>query len=77
MADEVVVTQGSTDDRRFVAAYGLNGTIVAAVSFNAGRYLEYYERLIQEAAAFPPDLGQSTRPPATTPSPPRSRPSPN
>ena len=41
IADEVVVTQGSIDDRRFVAAYGLNGTIVAAVSFNAGRYLEY------------------------------------
>jgi len=56
IADQVVVTQGSTDDRRFVAAYGLNGQIVAAVSFNAGRYLEFYERLIQEAAPFPPDL---------------------
>jgi hypothetical protein len=53
MADQVVVTQGSTADRRFVAAYGLNGTIVAAVSFNDGRYLEFYERLIQEAAPFP------------------------
>jgi 3-phenylpropionate/trans-cinnamate dioxygenase ferredoxin reductase component len=56
IADQVVVTQGSTDDRRFVAAYGLNGQIVAAVSFNAGRYLEFYERLIAEAAPFPPNL---------------------
>ena len=57
IADEVVVTQGSTDERRFAAAYGLNGQIVAAVTFNAGRYLEYYERLIAAAAPFPPDLG--------------------
>ena len=56
IADEVVITQGSTDERRFAAAYGLNGQVVAAVTFNAGRYLEFYERLIETAAPFPPDL---------------------
>ena len=56
IADEVVITQGSPDERRFTAAYGLNGQVVAAVTFNAGRYLEFYERLIENAAPFPPDL---------------------
>jgi NADPH-dependent 2,4-dienoyl-CoA reductase/sulfur reductase-like enzyme len=56
LADQVVITQGSTDERRFAAAYGMNGQVVAAVTFNAGRYLEYYERLIESAAPFPPDL---------------------
>ena len=48
--------QGSPDERRFAAAYGVNGQVVAAVTFNAGRYLEFYERLIENAAPFPPDL---------------------
>jgi 3-phenylpropionate/trans-cinnamate dioxygenase ferredoxin reductase component len=63
IADQVVITQGSTDERRFAAAYGANGQVVAAVTFNAGRYLEYYGRLIENAAPFPPDLsnvGQAT-----------------
>jgi len=58
IADHVVVTQGSTDERRFAAAYGRNGQVVAAVTFNAGRYLEFYARLIETAAPFPPDLGR-------------------
>ena len=56
LADQVVVTQGSTDARRFVAAYGMQGTLVGAVSFNNGRYLQHYERLMASGASFPPDL---------------------
>jgi NADPH-dependent 2,4-dienoyl-CoA reductase/sulfur reductase-like enzyme len=58
LADEVVVTQGSTQRRHFVAAYGMQGTMVGAVSFNNGRVLEHYERLIAAGAPFPPELGE-------------------
>ena len=54
--EEAADSQGSPDERRFAAAYGVNGQVVAAVTFNAGRYLEFYERLIENAAPFPPDL---------------------
>ncbi len=53
-ADEIVFTQGSVEDRRFVAVYGRRGRIVAAVSFNGGKWLEYYAGLIEKSAAFPP-----------------------
>lgn len=53
-ADEVVVTQGSLDDHRFVTAYGYRGRVTAAVSFNNGKWLDHYRRLIETAAPFPP-----------------------
>ena len=40
--DEIVITQGSVKDRRFAAAYGRSGRIVGAVTFNHGKWLEYY-----------------------------------
>jgi len=52
--DEIVITQGSTKDRRFAAAYGRRGRIVAAVTFNHGKWLEYYGALIERSAPFPP-----------------------
>ena len=52
--DEIVITQGSVKDRRFAAAYGRRGRIVAAVTFNHGKWLEYYGSLIERAAPFPP-----------------------
>jgi 3-phenylpropionate/trans-cinnamate dioxygenase ferredoxin reductase component len=58
LADEVVVTQGSTGKHHFVAAYGQNGVLVGAVSFNQGRYLEWYERQIAQKGKFPPDLSE-------------------
>ena len=54
VADEVVVTQGSVQERRFVAVYGRAGRIVAAVAVNAPRWLEFYEALIEARAPFPP-----------------------
>jgi NADPH-dependent 2,4-dienoyl-CoA reductase/sulfur reductase-like enzyme len=55
-SDEVVITQGSVLDRRFVAAYGYQGRITAAVTFDQGMWLEFYQRLIEQAAPFPPDF---------------------
>ena len=55
-ADEVVITQGSLDDARFVAAYGKDGQLVAAVTFNQAKWLEHYRRLIEQAAPFPPSM---------------------
>jgi NADPH-dependent 2,4-dienoyl-CoA reductase/sulfur reductase-like enzyme len=53
-ADEIVITQGSVKDRRFAAAYGRRGRIVAAVTFNHGKWLEYYGAMIERSAPFPP-----------------------
>lgn len=61
-ADEVIITQGSVADRRFAAVYGAKGRVVAAVTFNQAKWLEYYERLIQQKAAFPPEPPGFDRP---------------
>jgi NADPH-dependent 2,4-dienoyl-CoA reductase/sulfur reductase-like enzyme/ferredoxin len=53
-ADQVVIAQGSVAERRFVAVYGYRGRITAAVAFNQAKWLEFYERLIDRAAPFPP-----------------------
>jgi 3-phenylpropionate/trans-cinnamate dioxygenase ferredoxin reductase subunit len=52
--DEIVFTQGSVKERRFAAAYGRRGRIVAAVTFDHAMWLEYYGRLIEQSAPFPP-----------------------
>jgi NADPH-dependent 2,4-dienoyl-CoA reductase/sulfur reductase-like enzyme/ferredoxin len=54
IADQVVVTQGSVSERRFAAAYGRRGRLVGAVTFNQAKWLEFYQRLIETAAPFPP-----------------------
>jgi NADPH-dependent 2,4-dienoyl-CoA reductase/sulfur reductase-like enzyme len=55
-ASEVVITQGELDDASFVAAYGKEGRLIAAVAFNHARWIEFYQRLIEQAAPFPPVL---------------------
>ena len=52
--DEIVFTQGSVKERRFAAAYGHRGRIVGAVTFNHGKWLEYYGAQIARSGAFPP-----------------------
>jgi 3-phenylpropionate/trans-cinnamate dioxygenase ferredoxin reductase subunit len=52
--DEIVFTQGSAKDYRFVAAYGKRGRIVGAVTFDHGKWLQYYGDLIEHSAPFPP-----------------------
>jgi NADPH-dependent 2,4-dienoyl-CoA reductase/sulfur reductase-like enzyme len=52
--DEIVFTQGSVEERRFAAAYGHRGRIVGAVTFDHGKWLQYYGALIERSAPFPP-----------------------
>jgi NADPH-dependent 2,4-dienoyl-CoA reductase/sulfur reductase-like enzyme/ferredoxin len=54
-ADQLVISQGSVAQRRFVAAYGYRGRMTAAVGFDQARWLEYYQGLIENAAPFPPE----------------------
>ncbi|MGA4877271.1 NAD(P)/FAD-dependent oxidoreductase [Streptomyces lydicamycinicus] len=56
-SDQVVIAQGSLKDARLVAVYGYRGRVTAAVSVNQARSLEYYQRLIETAAPFPPAPG--------------------
>ena len=42
--------QGSAADRRFIAVYGRQGRITAAVAFDQGKSLEFYRGLIERAA---------------------------
>lgn len=54
LASEIVITQGSPETGSFAAAYGNEqGRIVAAVTFNHGRYLDHYRQLIEQAAPLP------------------------
>jgi NADPH-dependent 2,4-dienoyl-CoA reductase/sulfur reductase-like enzyme len=64
--DEIVFTQGSPADRRFAAAYGKNGRIVGAVTFNHGKWLPYYAELIERSAPFPPPPPGYDRPANTS-----------
>jgi 3-phenylpropionate/trans-cinnamate dioxygenase ferredoxin reductase subunit len=55
-ADEVMFTQGSVAERSFVAAYGRDGRVVAAVFFDQAKWLDFYRDQIERATPFPPDL---------------------
>lgn len=52
--DQVEVVEGSTEGRRFVAAYGREGRTVGALVLNRSTVAGSYRRLIAERAAFPP-----------------------
>ncbi len=67
--DEVVITQGSVKERRFAAAYGRRGRIVGAVTFNHGKWLEYYGVMIERSAPFPPPPPGYDKPDDMTPVP--------
>ncbi|MFF3849247.1 NAD(P)/FAD-dependent oxidoreductase [Streptomyces sp. NPDC002328] len=54
LGTEIVVSQGSLADRRFVGVYGFQGRVIGAVAFDHARWLPFYQELIETAAAFPP-----------------------
>lgn len=56
LGDEVVVVQGSLADRRGVAVYGRDGRVVAAVSVDAPRELEFFESMVETGEVFPPSI---------------------
>ena len=62
--DEIVFTQGSVEERRFAAVYGRDGRIVAAVTFDQGKWLEYYaaaDRAVGPVPAPAAGLGLARR----------------
>ncbi len=54
--DESEVVEGSLDDRRFVAAFGRAGRLVAGVGFGRPAKVMALRRLIAGGAAYPPEL---------------------
>jgi 3-phenylpropionate/trans-cinnamate dioxygenase ferredoxin reductase subunit len=50
--DEVVVVDGSVDERRFVALYGRAGRFTAALGFSRPRQLMGYRPLLEAGASF-------------------------
>jgi len=51
-ADEVVVVDGSTDERRFVALYGREGRLQAVLGFGRPRQLMAFRPLLEAGASF-------------------------
>src|SRR5258707_9760320 len=68
-ADSVVITQGELAETRFVAAYGKAGQLVAAVTFDHTLWVEFYQRLIEQAAPFPPTMHGVEQPTLNSPVP--------
>jgi len=52
--DEIIFTMGSVKEHRFAAAYGRRGRIVGAVTFNHGKWLDFYRAQIEQSGPFPP-----------------------
>ncbi len=50
--DEVVVVDGSTAQRRFVAVYGRDGRLSGAIGMNRPRQLMLYRQLLERGASF-------------------------
>ncbi|AWS47159.1 NAD(P)/FAD-dependent oxidoreductase [Streptosporangium sp. 'caverna'] len=63
MGDELMITQGSLAEHRFAAAYGFQGRVIAAVTFDQARWLDFYRKLIESAAPFPLDFANVDRRP--------------
>ncbi|MFE0330581.1 NAD(P)/FAD-dependent oxidoreductase [Streptomyces sp. NPDC003753] len=53
MGEQIMIAQGSLAERRFIGVYGYQGRVIAAVSFDNTRWLQFYERLIETATPFP------------------------
>ena len=50
--DEVVVVDGSVDERRFVALYGRAGRLTGAIGFSRPRQLMRYRQLLEHGTSF-------------------------
>jgi hypothetical protein len=57
LGSQILVTQGSAQDGRFAAAYLDEDRVVAGVTFDHGRYLEFYRHLIEQAQPPPVPVG--------------------
>ncbi|MFC5213172.1 NAD(P)/FAD-dependent oxidoreductase [Streptomyces coerulescens] len=61
MGTEILISQGSLESRRFVGVYGYQGRVIGAVSFDHGRWLPFYQELIETTAPFPPPFATVDR----------------
>ncbi|RLV10326.1 FAD-dependent oxidoreductase [Streptomyces griseocarneus] len=68
-SDQVVIAQGSPEERRLVAVYGYQGRVTAAVTVNSAKSLEHYEELICTGAPFPPGPDAADHVPGREPEP--------
>ena len=59
-ADEVVVVDGSTDERRFVALYRRGARLVAVLAMNRPRLLVTYRALVERGAGWDEAMAQAT-----------------
>jgi len=50
--DEVIVVDGSVEERRFVALYGRNGKLTAALGFSRPRQLMGFRPLVEAQASL-------------------------
>ncbi|MBO1416624.1 NAD(P)/FAD-dependent oxidoreductase [Streptomyces sp. FH025] len=56
MGEEIMVTQGSLAEGRFTAVYGYQGRMIAAVTVDQAKWLDFYEKKIEQVAPFPPEF---------------------
>ncbi|MER5930823.1 FAD-dependent oxidoreductase [Streptomyces sp. NPDC002054] len=56
MGTEILISQGSRAERRFTGVYGYQGRVIGAVTFDNARWLQFYQRLIETTAPFPPEF---------------------
>ena len=59
--DEVVVADGSLDERRFVALFGRGGRLVGALGFSRPRLVMQYRRMIAERASWDDALAHAAQ----------------
>ncbi|MEU7640083.1 FAD-dependent oxidoreductase [Streptomyces sp. NPDC039016] len=55
LGDQLVVTQGSLTEERFVAVYGYRGRVIAAATFDGAKWLGFHQEQIAAGAPFPPE----------------------
>ncbi|MCX4824724.1 FAD-dependent oxidoreductase [Streptomyces sp. NBC_01142] len=63
LGEEILIAQGSLAERRFAGVYGYQGRVIAAVTFDHTKWLEFYQRMIESAAPFPPTFPMVDRRP--------------
>ncbi|MFD5816531.1 NAD(P)/FAD-dependent oxidoreductase [Streptomyces sp. NPDC127038] len=63
MGTEILISQGSLADHRFLGVYGYQGRVIGAVAFDQGRWLPFYQQLIETTAPFPPPFATVDRRP--------------
>lgn len=61
LGTEILISQGSLKDHRFVGVYGYQGRVIGAVTFDHGRWLPFYQELIETTAPFPPPFSTVDR----------------